>query len=296
MQVSVNLIAVWITVVLSFLCFGLFLIAYREHNPLIRERKKVTDTTNALETMRRLWNVNLGGLETTSEAGAIAVLAGGALFMAGSFFDPVFSPVLGIAGAFLGPRIVSNMIKKRKLVKFREALEPAMEGMLGSLAIGSPLSRALDDGAEFCAEPVKSEFRRMAAEVGTGNDEALVFRGLAERYPCWETQELADAVSFYKSVGGSRSLDLLRATLLNLKEGISSRHMMHQHTKGPRISAVLVTVFPLAYFFLMMFMAPDLFRPLIDTSLGRMALLVGLVLYFVGIGWVVTIIQSVDAD
>jgi Flp pilus assembly protein TadB len=256
----------------------------------------VTDTTNALETMRRLWNVNLGGLETTSEAGAIAVLAGGALFMAGSFFDPVFSPVLGIAGAFLGPRIVSNMIKKRKLVKFREALEPAMEGMLGSLAIGSPLSRALDDGAEFCAEPVKSEFRRMAAEVGTGNDEALVFRGLAERYPCWETQELADAVSFYKSVGGARSLDLLRSTLLNLKEGMTSRHSMHQQTKGPRVSAVLVTVFPLAYFFLMMFMAPDLFRPLVDTSLGRMALLVGLVLYFVGIGWVVTIIQSVDAD
>jgi len=55
-------------------------------------------------------------------------------------------------------------------------------------------------------------------------------------------------------------------------------------------------VFPLAYFVLMMFIAPDLFRPLIDTSLGRMALLVGLVLYFVGIGWVVTIIQSVDAD
>lgn len=296
MQVSVNLIAVWITVVLSFLCFGLFLIAYREHNPLIRERKKVTDTTNALETMRRLWNVNLGGLETTSEAGAIAVLAGGALFLAGSFFDPIFSPVLGIVGAFLGPRIVSNMIKKRKLVKFREALEPAMEGMLGSLAIGSPLSRALDDGAEFCTEPVKTEFRRLAAEIGTGNDEAMVFRGLAERYPCWETQELADAMSFYKSVGGARSLDLLRSTLLNLKEGMTSRHSMHQQTKGPRVSAVLVTVFPLAYFFLMMFMAPDLFRPLVDTSLGRMALLVGLVLYFVGIGWVVTIIQSVDAD
>ena len=122
------------------------------------------------------------------------------------------------------------------------------------------------------------------------------FSRLADRYPCWETQELADAVTFYKSVGGSRSLDLLRATLLNLKEGISSRHMMHQQTKGPRVSAVLVTVFPLAYFVLMMFIAPDLFRPLIDTSLGRLALLVGLVLYFVGIGWVVTIIQSVDAD
>ena len=101
MQVSVNLIAVWITVVLSFLCFGLFLIAYREHNPLIRERKKVTDTTNALETMRRLWNVNPGGLETTSEAGTIAVLAGGALFMAGRSSTRI-SRSLELQGLFWG--------------------------------------------------------------------------------------------------------------------------------------------------------------------------------------------------
>jgi Flp pilus assembly protein TadB len=296
MQVSVNLIAVWITVVFSFVCFGLFLIAYREHNPLIRKRKKATKSTNTLETIQKFWNVNPGGLETTGEAAIIAVLVGGALFMAGSFFDPIFSPILGIAGGFLGPRILSNTIKKRKLTKFRESLEPAMEGMLGSLSIGSSLSRALDDGAEFCVEPVKSEFRRLAAEIGTGSDEAVVFRGLAARYPCWETQELADAVTFYRSVGGSRSLDLLRSTLLNLKEGIASRFSMHQHTKGPRVSAVLVTIFPLAYFILMMFMAPDLFRPLIDTSLGRTALLIGLGVYFVGIGWVVSIIQSVDAD
>jgi Flp pilus assembly protein TadB len=293
-MLSINLIGIWISIVLSVICFMVFLFLYRQHNPLILEDRAEPVSTAAILT--DLWQIGPSGIETLNSATTIAVLCGGGLFITGAFIDPLLSIAFAISGALIGPRIASGMVRTRKLALFRQEMEPAMEGMLGSLSVGSSLTRSINDGAEFCREPVRSEFLRLAAEISTGTDEAQAFKGLSERYPCWETIELWEAIAFYKSVGGSRSLELLRSTLLNLKEGMSSRYLIKQHTKGPKLSAVLVTVLPLIYIVLMTFIAPDLFRSLIDTPLGNAALLVGGVLYVVGIWTVVSIMQTIEAE
>ncbi|MGE5544961.1 MAG: type II secretion system F family protein [Bacillota bacterium] len=293
-MLSINLIGIWITVVLAVVCFAVFIFLYRQRNPLILEEESTSLSTGQI--LKDLWLVGPSGIESVNSAMTIAALCGGGMFVIGALFEPLFSIVFGIAGALIGPRLVSNTIKTRKLNRFRQELEPALEGMLGSLLVGSTLARALDDGAEFCREPVRSEFKRLAAEISTGTDEAYAFKGLSERYPSYETTELWEAIEFYKSVGGSRSLDLLRSTLLNLKEGMASRHLIKQHTKGPKLSAVLVTILPIGYIVAMIIMAPDLFRSLIDTSLGRMALLAGAALYVVGIWTVISIMQSIETE
>lgn len=293
-MLSINLVGIWITVVLAVVCFAVFIFLYRQRNPLIQEKESTS--ISAGQILSDLWLVSPSGIESVNSAMMIAVLCGGGLFLVGAFFDPLFSIVFGIAGALIGPRLISNTIKARKLNRFRQELEPAMEGMLASLLVGSSLTRALDDGAEFCREPVRSEFKRMAAEISAGTNEAFVFKGLSERYPGYETTELWEAIEFYKSVGGSRSLDLLRSTLQNLKEGMASRHLIKQHTKGPKLSAVLVTILPVGYIVAMIIIAPDLFRSLIDTPLGHMALLVGIAFYIVGIWTVMSIMQSIEAE
>ena len=206
--------------------------------------------------------------------------------MVGRSSTPYFHRSLELQGLFWGLES-SNMIKKRKLV-VQEASNLQWRDV-GFARNRSPFLGHLMTG-RILREPVKRN-PAMAAEVGTGNDEARFFEGWPSGIPLGNAK-LADAVSFTRALG-ERFSRFVACYLVKPKEGIRPGIDAPAH-QGPRISAVLVTVFPLAYFVLMMFIAPDLFRPF-DTArkdgvAGRISPV------FCGNRVGSTIIQSVDAD
>lgn len=265
-------------------------------NPLIEDE----GAEQSRETQRegffvRLWDVREES-PLTLDKGVLygLVMAVGAAGLVVLLTDPLFAGPIALGAFLLGPRAVNRYLMRRKVKLFRAAVEFGLDTVLTALSLGMPMEKALREAARDAPEPVRTEFARLAEEIAGGTPEVEAFRSLARRIPCPESEELCDAVELYSRVGGAKALDLLRTVLTSLRDGLTMRYQTHQHTKGAKTSAVMVTLIPIGYFTLMLLLAPDLFGPLVDTEAGRTIAFVALLIFGFGVWLVFTILRSIE--
>ncbi|WP_156896697.1 type II secretion system F family protein [Desulfovirgula thermocuniculi] len=243
----------------------------------------------------RLWNLrgeSSLGLEGAVLAGAAAGTA--VFFLVAALLDPLFAAPLAVGGFLLGPRALNAFLYRQRIKAFRNTVEFGLDTLLTALHIGLPMERALREASAHSPEPIRTEFLRVAEEISKGVPEPEAFRNMAARVPCVEAEELCEAVELYVKVGGPRALELLRQVLTNLRDGVSMRYQVHQHTRGAKTSAVMVTLIPVGYMAFMLAFAPDLFGPLLTTQAGRVSLFVAVLVFFAGLGLVLNILRSIE--
>lgn len=245
--------------------------------------------------LARLWNLRGDSpLKVEGAALAGAAMGAAAFFLIGTLFDPLFAAPLAAGAFLLGPRALNLFLFRQRIKAFRNTIEFGLDTLLTALHIGLPMEKALREASAHSPEPIKTEFFRVAEEISKGVPEPEAFRNLAARVPCVEAEELCEAVELYVRVGGPQALDLLRQVLTNLRDGVSMRYQVHQHTRGAKTSAVMVTLIPIGYVAFMLFFAPDLFGPLVSTQAGRTALFVAVLVFFFGFWLVLNILRSIE--
>lgn len=245
--------------------------------------------------LNRLWALNENS-PISSEAALTVGLAAGmlGLLLGGLFGDWLIGFAIGLLFFVFAPRLACSVILGHRIKAFRNTFEFGLEILLTALGIGMPLKDALMEASRNSPEPVKTEFARVATEIAVGVPEEEAFKNLAKRIPCSETEELQDAIGLYKNVGGSRALDLLRAVLINLREGMNADYQVRQQTKGAKTSAVIVALIPVAYFSVMLMIAPDLFGPLVNTSFGRSVAFISLLIMGFGVWLIIDILRNIE--
>lgn len=265
-------------------------------NPLLEiGAEKVRRPSEEKPFLDRLWALDENS-PLSSEAALTVGLAAGLLgfLLGGLFGDWLIGSAVGLFFFVFAPRLACSVVLKRRIKAFRDTFEFGLEILLTALGIGMPLKDALMEASRNSPEPVKTEFARVSAEIAVGVPEEEAFRNLVKRIPCSETQELQDAVGLYKDVGGSKALDLLRAVLTNLREGMNADFQVRQQTKGAKTSAVIVALIPVAYFSVMLMIAPDLFGPLISTDFGRSVAFISLLIMGFGAWLIVDILRNIE--
>jgi len=294
-------LTVGILVFLAVLAAFCGLVGLTTRNPLLALEEGVEGDGKKEEKQKRsffarLWEIR-GDSPLTLESGVfwglvIGAAAGGLTML---LFDPFFALPVGLGVFFLGPRALNLYLTRRRIKRFRDAVEFGLDTMLAALSIGGmSLEKALREAARDAPEPIRTEFSRLAEEIAKGISETEAFRRLAQRVPCPEAEELCDAIELYTRVGGPKSLELLRTVLSNLRDSITMRYQVHQHTKGAKLSAVMVTLIPVGYLTSMLFLAPDLFGPLVNTEAGRTVAFVALLIFGFGVWLVFTILRSIE--
>lgn len=265
-------------------------------NPLLEiGAEKVRRPSEEKPFLDRLWALDENS-PLSSEAALTVGLAAGLLgiLLGGLFGDWLIGSAVGLFFFVFAPRLACSVVLKRRIKAFRDTFEFGLEILLTALGIGMPLKDALMEASRNSPEPVKTEFARVSAEIAVGVPEEEAFRNLAKRIPCSETEELLDAIGLYKNVGGSKALDLLRAVLTNLREGMNADFQVRQQTKGAKTSAVIVALIPVAYFSVMLMIAPDLFGPLISTDFGRSVAFISLLIMGFGAWLIVDILRNIE--
>lgn len=246
-------------------------------------------------SMSRLWALRENSPISSETALTFGLAAGGLALAAGFLLsDLLIGLAAGLLGFVFAPRLLCAALLSRRIRAFRGAFEFGLEILLTALSIGMPLRDALREASRNSPEPVRTEFAHLADEIAVGVNEEDAFRNLARRIPCSETGELSDAIGLYKNVGGAKALDLLRAVLINLREGMNAEFQVQQQTRGAKTSATIIALIPVAYFSIMLLIAPDLFGPLFSTDFGRSVLFVSVLIMLFG-GWmIVGVIRSID--
>jgi len=201
--------------------------------------------------------------------------------------------VLGFSLAVIGlliPFVVLKARTDRRRQAFANQLEGTLQLIAGSLRAGYGLLQAANTVSSEAAAPTSEEFQRVVMEVRLGRDLVDSLEALAGRVANQDFGWIVQAIRIQRDVGGDLAelLDTISSTIRDRQQ--LRRQVQAQSAEG-RLSAMVLLLLPFGLSLVIMAMSPGYLNPLVETTIGRILLAVGLFLMVLGTIWIRRIIR-----
>jgi tight adherence protein B len=191
-------------------------------------------------------------------------------------------PLVALATA--GPLVALGAMERRRRIAFEAQLPDILLLVAGSLRAGWGLQQSIALVVEQSAEPAKTEFRRVDAEVRLGLPLDQALYRVAERLDSRDFRWTASAIAIQREVGGNLS-EVLESLADTIRERASLARGVKALTAEGRFSAITMVILPFLLAFAMFFINPGYIGLLVTSSFGAAALATGVVLLVVGAIW-----------
>ncbi len=176
--------------------------------------------------------------------------------------------------------VVGRMIAKRR-ARFAALFPDAIDLMVRGLRSGLPVTETVAAAGREMAEPVGSEFQRIADSIRLGQTLEDALWEAAKRLNTPEFKFFVISLSVQKETGGN-----LAETLANLSEILRSRKQMRLKIRAmsseARASAIILGALPFFMFVLIYVLSPEYEEILITDMRGRIML--GMVAALMAVG------------
>jgi len=169
---------------------------------------------------------------------------------------PLMALVAGLLVALAVPLWVLRRARSRRLKKFERQLPDALEMIVRSLRAGHPTSVAIGLVSREMPDPIGTEFGIVTDEVSFGADLETGFRKMAERVGLEGLQLLSVAISIQSKTGGNLS-EILHNLSKVMRERLMLRLKIRALSSEGRVSAIMLTVFPIVMFGVLLLIAPN---------------------------------------
>jgi tight adherence protein B len=219
-------------------------------------------------------DVELANLTLSAERIAAYTIAS-TVILGGIGTFAVGSPVGAIAGLVVPVAVVSTVRRRvrKKRDLFAEQLPDNLQVLASALRAGQSLVGALSVVIEDSEEPTKSEFRRVVADEQLGVPLEDALQVVVERMESRELEQVALVASLQRRTGGN-SAEVLDRVVETIRERAELRRLVKTLTAQGRISRWIVTALPICLLLAISLINPTYVAPLVQTSGGRIALLV----------------------
>ena len=181
-------------------------------------------------------------------------------------------------------RSMTKKARRKRSDQIVNQLSPALEQMIGHLAIGSNVIAALSEVSENCADPLSGLLREVLAQVRLGDSLDEVLQTISERENDRHLGVVASAIGLHSRHGGSL-VEILGTVAETIEEEDRLRRDIASLTADGRISAQVLLAMPIIMFVVISLLSPGYTSPLFNSSLGRMLSMSGIVLGTVGWMW-----------
>jgi tight adherence protein B len=222
------------------------------------------------------------------------------LFALGGFgvgFLALQSILSGLAiggGVGVLPFLYLRWKKNNKTLKFEKQMPDAMELLARSLRAGHTLPSAIELLGEEMADPMGTEMKIAYEEQKFGISISDSFTHMLERVYSLDLSYFVSAVLIQQETGGN--LAELMETIAHVVRGrLNFKAKVRGLTAMGRLSNAIMIAVPIAVFFIMLVVAPQYEKALLDTSTGRTMLLGGVVLAGLGYYALQKIIKAVES-
>jgi tight adherence protein B len=196
----------------------------------------------------------------------------------------VFGALLLLIVFFL--RYAGNREKKR----FEKQLPDTLTLMSTSLRAGYSLLQATEAVSSEAPDPTAREFGRAIAEARLGRTVSDALNGIVERTQSEDFEWAVMAIEIQREVGGN-----LAEVLTTVADTMRARNRLKGEIKAltaeGRISAIVLGALPFGMAAFLWFTNRDYLQPLLDSTFGRIAIGVGLLLMAGGIFWLHKIVD-----
>lgn len=200
----------------------------------------------------------------------------------------VFTGSLLVSGAamFVGgigiPLWLLNYLRRKREEKFLQHLPDAIDVLVRSLRAGLPMNDAMKMIAQEIPEPVGPEFAEIVEGQRVGIPLDQGFQRMYERMPLPEVNFLSIVVSLQSKTGGN-----LSEALDNLSKVLRDRQNMKLKVKTlsqeAKVSAAIIGAIPILIFAILSLLNPQFIAPLIETKVGNLIMLAGIVWMSLGV-------------
>jgi tight adherence protein B len=188
----------------------------------------------------------------------------------------------GFAGVIGLPRWIINFLRKRRIKKFLEEFANAMDVIVRGVKAGLPLNDCIRIVSLEAAEPVKTEFRKIAETQALGVPLAEAVGKLPGRVPVPEASFFAIVITIQQRAGGN-----LSETLGNLSRVLRERRKMFGKIKAlsgeAKASAAIIGALPEIVIGLMYLTSPNYISILFTDPMGHLILGASGIWLFLGI-------------
>lgn len=192
-----------------------------------------------------------------------------------------------VAALFVGflPYMKLKNDRKKRLDLFEEQLPDALDMMTRALRAGYPFNEAMHYIAEEMQDPIAKEFGLTFEEINYGRDVRQAFNYLLMRVPSTNLIAATTAILIQRETGGNLA-ELLDKISDILRKRFRFQRRVKTLTAENRMSAWVLSLLPFAVFLALTIRSPDYVKPLFDTEMGHMILIIGLILQVIGAFWV----------
>ncbi|GGE09646.1 pilus assembly protein [Aureimonas endophytica] len=176
-----------------------------------------------------------------------------------------------LAGGIGLPRLVVDILRKRRQRKFIDEFPNALDLIVRGVKSGLPLNDTLRMIATETTEPVRSEFRKVVEAIQLGIPVSEGVERLYQSMPLSETNFFAIVISVQSQAGGnlSEALSNLSRVLRDRKKMRAKIQAMSMEAKS---SASIIGCLPIVVGGLIYLMTPQYISLLFTSSTGHLIL------------------------
>jgi len=211
----------------------------------------------------------------------------------------LLSLLCAVLGLLLGRRIGGVMIPfvtivagaipyanlKRKqaarLKQFEAQLPESIDMLVNAMKSGYSLQAAIKFAGDEMPEPLGPEFMRVYDEQRLGMEMRNALLNLQARIDTVDCKMFVTALLLQRETGGNLA-EVLSTLATLMRERVGIRAQIDTLTAEPRLSAIVLSLLPVALFFGMAILNRDFLSPLWLTPMGRLLLLYGGISVIVG--------------
>ena len=231
-------------------------------------------------------DVELGGFSLSALAIAGWTIVAGivASLVAAVIFQSLWWLLIGLAAPFVTNFIVSRRVKKMRRA-FEEQLADNLDVLAGAMRTGHSTMGALSVMVDSSIEPSKTEFRRVLQDeqLGVPLDDALMV--MARRMKSYDAEQIALVMRLQREAGGNTAEVLDRVAEV-IRGRMELRRLVDVLTAQARISRWVLTGLPIFVLIALIFTGGDYLDPMLSSLIGKIFLVVGAVMVFIGSMWI----------
>ncbi len=184
-----------------------------------------------------------------------------------SWTKAVFVACIVFVATFPLPRLYLRFLKKRRLERFNEQLEDALNSMSSSLKAGFSINQAIEVIADENRHPISVEFRLLMQEIRLGVSLDKALENMNRRLQSDDFELVATAILTARQTGGELTVIFERLAAM-IRERLRIALRLKTLTAQGRLQAIVVGIMP---FFLMLVMnqiAPEMMNRFFNSLMG----------------------------
>ncbi len=188
--------------------------------------------------------------------------------------------VAGVIGYLVPSFYVKYRINKR-LKAFNNQLGDTLTLLSNAIKAGYSFAQAIDTVAKNAVAPIADEFGRAVREMNLGGSPDEALQNITKRIVSADFDLVATAYSIHRTVGGNLA-EILDNIAYTIRERVRIKGEIATLTAQARASGTLITFLPIVLAAFMYFVTPTYFRPMFESIVGWILLVIGGFMIFVG--------------